>query len=535
MIDSKNLFIGLALSLSQLPAQAAITVQQQSNAINLSGTFGSTGIGVVQLIAFDPRLGVLNSYGFAVQYTYVEGFSAGVWPGPGMAFQIDTMLTLRQSTEFGRPDYRYRDFGRGATCYGGPTCGPTSYTMPPVNFTVPTAAVGSGVPPNFYGGSVGMSFRTALANNVSGATGTWSLTNILARGSQIYEAKSATAYVSDAVFFNQVGGDRSSARAQAGYSDIIGLRQTSSETSRGNLALRDAEYYLRGYSGGALFREVSQGAPINLNPGNDPWAAVFINLIYDGSAVVGGVSAYNRVKEALAAMGRNIGGSNSLPATPVGGEEANSIGFTNGLQSSPIVLLPSGGNGRLRRMMGQGANPASNLVPSFSAQVLGPEVAAYASDVSFFKFDVTGVQLNTAVRLALGMADFASISVSGNRLKGLSLEGSAQASVQVSFMDQVLNLAPGSFIDFGIFSADGIASFDLATAYGAARLDLTALGFSFAGNTNAAINVSTAVLAVPEAATAHMLLAGLILALSAKRFSRTPSIVSALPDSKRAA
>lgn len=526
MVTARNLSLGLTLLFSQLPVFATITVQQQSNPINLSGAFGTTRVGVIQLSAFNPRLGALTSYGFGVQYTYIEGFAAGVWPGPGTAFQIDTTLTLRQSAEFGRADYVYRDFGRGATCYGGPTCGPVSYTMPPVSFTVQSAALGSGLPVNFYGGNVGMSFRTALTNNISGATGTWSLANILATGSQVYEAKSTAGYVSDAVLFNQVGGDRSSTRAQAGYSDVIGLRQTSSETSSGNLSLRDAEYYLRGYSGGALFREFSQGTPININAGNDPWTAVFANLIFDGSAVVGGVSAYNRVKVALAAMGRNIGGSNSLPATPPGGGEANSVGFTNGFQGSTILLQPPNGGVGLLRVNGERSTLTANS-PSFFAQVLGPEVASYASDVSFYKFDVKGVQPDILVKLALGTANFASISVSGNKFKSLSLGGSAQNAIGISFLDQVLNLAPGGFIDFGMFSIDGITSFALVTTYGESGLDLTALEFSFAGNTNASINVSTAVLAVPEVSTAHMLLAGLFAVLSVKGVRRNRRIASA--------
>lgn len=135
-------------------------------------------------------------------------------------------------------------------------------------------------------------------------------------------------YIVAALIEAQADGGEASDIAESAYSEIIGLREFGAGTSSENLNLRDAEYYLRGYRGAAAIREFK-----GINYGN------LVNEIGDrGGLVTTGI--YNGIKAIKnGLLGLNISGEDELPASPVGGAEANLEGYFRGIRGDSVDEL----------------------------------------------------------------------------------------------------------------------------------------------------------------------------------------------------
>jgi hypothetical protein len=179
---------------------------------------------------------------------------------------------------------------------------------------------------------------------------------------QQYQAKTTQQYVQDAISANPGASDF--ATANNGIDDIITLRQTSAGTSSQNLELRDAEYFLRGYSGGlALFN-------------GESYTSNWFNELANQASPIS-TAIYSGIK--LLHPNGGIAGPGQLPSTPPGGYGANLSGWisgvegnslsnaVNGLSSPPVPQQPS-------------SSPDQPLPPLSSTSLGGLNVNSY--DVS---------------------------------------------------------------------------------------------------------------------------------------------------------
>ena len=129
-----------------------------------------------------------------------------------------------------------------------------------------------------------------------------------------YETKSKEEIVVELLKKHRDSNKNPSEVADLCWDEIITLREFGAATSGGHIELRDAEYLCRGLAGGYA------------NQFDEP--IEFSDLINEaGNRIPWSIYVYNSIKKFKGYFGWNISGSDELPATPAGGEDAFLIGY----------------------------------------------------------------------------------------------------------------------------------------------------------------------------------------------------------------
>ena len=243
--------------------------------------------------------------------------------------------------------------------------------------------------------------------------------------------------------------------AQSAISSVITAREQSALTSSKNLALRDAEYFFRGYLGGLQLH--------NHHSGNDLANGVANRLSPISTAV------YNAKKALTSALGVKLK-PDELPGTPPGGYDANVFGWARGLIGEPL----------------------SNVVTDFAAKQPGTQTpatdeAAPLAPLTQARGDGNGVAV-FALRPALGgvvsyfdptPADNYGFSVQNNTITGILIPTSVSTSpVTVSIPGQTpVTVTPGTLFDLTTLVPDGVTALAVSGDFSAGANP--SFGFTF--------------------------------------------------------
>lgn len=317
-----------------------------------------------------------------------------------------------------------------------------------------------------------------------------------------YQPKDTLTYVRDALIgVRDLSFRTDKEKADLAFKDVINLREIDEATSSQNTNLRDAEYFLRGYSGGRILYERSGGGRIE--PGND-----YFN---SGGPIV--ASVYNVCKYLF-----NAGpcGSEGLPGTApeAGSVKTNGLGWIlgkAGVTISQIIDTP------IADLL-NGSPPPVTL----STDPMAP----LAPSVTFNELLDAGTDF-VLLQLALGAWDFVitepvtywfdpqptksyQISVFGNSLGLLRvLSKTADHRARILFGDREIEFDPEAGIDLSAVVPEGVSDLLLKD------IDVDgapAFGLRFVGTGHTSL-VITEVTPVPEPSAWLMLLAGLAIVM----------------------
>ena len=226
---------------------------------------------------------------------------------------------------------------------------------------------------------------------------------------------------------------------QATY-DAINLREQNASTSV-DPSYRDAEYLLRGYTGGLLASDPSQFASTG-DPSNDfadltgPAGAAYHNLV--------------KIKNDLLGLTNS---SNSLPASSPGGMEANAFGFFAGLSGVSLEDLASSSSTYINPIVTPKTTPADPLLPKASP---GPNLDDTRVNPNVFELDVSP---HETVYFDPATANAYIFSVAGNEVADLTLPTDLGGPVDVQYGICSQRVAPGGVLVFqDSCSADGTGS-----------------------------------------------------------------------------
>ena len=433
--------------------------------------------------AFDPRLGTLNS----VRTTVSSRSEASIRWNPSLpgGTLLNNQLTFlfRPSIDFGVADVSFVvDAGRTIFCPAGTTdCSryASGVTLLGIAGGINSVQPFTGTASR-DGGSPTLLFRVSNTSAVP-LTGTWA-TEGTARITQTYTARSRQEYIRDAV----QGSGSDFQRAFNGVDEVIALREHDAATSSGNLALRDAEYFLRGYSGGrgiiSTVLDVSS------------FAAAYNDFANRTGPV--GASGYNAIKYIRNYLGQNISGPDNLPASPPGGIAANYAGWRAGING--VNLDQATG---LAVATPRAALPGQPQIPDVRIPFFDGEVD------TFFLAPGDG-----PVRLDPQMRNSVAYGFLGNLASSLMIITPFDGEVSVIFGDHSVNLRWQQLLSFTDFVTGGVDGF-LITGFPSFTPDSPALLVDIGFTSTAPVLVTAIAFdgmaaPVPEPATYAMLLLG---------------------------
>ena len=299
-----------------------------------------TGAGPGWLPSFDQaRMGSLLGAEFIFNATWTENFSIGA-SGPRVDRVVfNRSISVGYKTSQGwAPDDSTVAFSSASMCPTASGCAASLTTAQTFTF----GNLDRIVP----GSDTGLQLRVQAAISPVGgsASGNWAWNGT---GSLTYKylPKTWQQYAHDAVKRNAgTAAPNSSLLASNAYEDVYQtIREFGAGSSATNIPARDAEYYLRGYSGGAILRSLFSGNLPEVYVEGVSLTALVANLAYDVGGPVGGLASYNQWKRIKQALGQNMSGSDRLPASPPGGNDANRIGYErarNGMALDPLSLVP---------------------------------------------------------------------------------------------------------------------------------------------------------------------------------------------------
>lgn len=425
------------MSSASAQQQKPIEVLQSGNfAISGSGT--DSGRAIVNLKEFDPRLGTLDWSRVSFQSTHRSSttFSRSYEPGP--MYSATHTVTLNTSTNYGGQDVS-DTITSTADCNGTVGClGGTN----PLTWR-PGSSVLTFAQPEKFGGPIRVLAASEFAGITAVATGgSWSVAGTVNLDQQ-YTPFSTKRYLQDAI---KTSGGSDLTRANNGYSGIIELRETSSETASQNLNLRDAEYYLRGFAGG----EANVVNKIDVSS-----FGAFFNDVANRTGPVA-TSMYNGLKAIRSVFDSTpIAGEGEHPNTPVGGWGINLKGWIDGL--SPTKSLDESVNDLGNTTVAPPVKTDSYdllaaLAPDLSINTDGGNVSVFHSfssilgDIAYFDPVV---------------AKYLTFGVDGNAFTGIQimLDDGAEQELWLAVDGTRRQFTTGEYISFADISPGGVKGF----------------------------------------------------------------------------
>jgi uncharacterized repeat protein (TIGR03803 family) len=308
----------------------ALTTTQTLN-FNLSGNLDGNQVTTSVLFSpFQSALGALTSVTISLSATATTK-AAESWPeedgSAGTEGHSDIMVstnTLTWGISFDNL-YSLWQYYYPANTPGGS-----------FSWTLPYQLNGEGVslsPKN--GGTITVAATGVASPDVGDLTGNYVLSGSISV-SEVYTPLTAAQYLANAIAPYQNQSDFQA--ANNALADIINLRQTDATSSADDLALRDAEYFLRGYIGSVglisgQFSSVDGGVAANIVNDVGNKGGPITTAIYNGIKLYQ-YMANNAVSAVTGTTGAPIGGVGALPSSPPGGAWANYQGWMSGFDQS---------------------------------------------------------------------------------------------------------------------------------------------------------------------------------------------------------
>lgn len=437
--------------------------------------------------AFEPRLGSLVQQQVGIDMRLLYTATVGPVPTGGTVYTQGFDITYRLQ-EFGMQPLQIRYQGP-SICRDERGCIGTTFPR----YTLISGGLGdSTTAGGGLGGPIGISVVGTVTPGLTGATGDWIL-NGRAQVRQDYEPRTLSEYVVDAA--RRAAGGTDAERAYLGYNDVISLRGFDAVTSSQNLALRDAEYFLRGYYGGA--ESVGTFWADSLAGGADELAS---------KAGPVASTVYLAMKAIAQAMGRNVAGDGELPASPVGGWDANFVGYLAGWYGVPLESAAYLGPA-IYGAIEASTDPAHASLPQASIQDIDGELDL---------FNLLAGQAGTTYFVDPRVAEVIAYGVVGNAFTGFTLPIDAPVDhVLVEFLDQRRLLHRGESVDFTDFAEDGVARFALTglpMREPGGPAFVAGLSFAASGPLLLAVAATDRSAVVPEPSVLMLLLPALLLA-----------------------
>jgi hypothetical protein len=504
--------VGVAIIVSTLAAWGELNMAQaqaidasyESN-FSISGDLANvSGYKVVNGIAFSSRLGT------AVDGTITVNSILNITPTVTNTASTSApvySIDINQS-------YRADDYGKNplsvpysftSSCPGGCEIGtfPSSqYTLETIHQTANWNPTNNQVdltnlsPPGpsqvLAPSNIAISVKVTMTPGTGTLAGPWNLDGSVVTAYS-YLAKSTTDYLIDAI--NQATGqglnDPKAIADNAWSNQIIPLRSSSAATSSQNLNLRDAEYWFRGYAGGAAIRT-----------GN-------IDLTLNDIANAGGPYAAEVYELKKLISGSAIAGPGTLPATPPGGLLANNAGWVEGLLGTPILQAAAN------------YNSDNNLF--FNVLTVGHTEQNPIMPIAMLPAVIDGIPVNTSM-FAFNVSDNSSLTFldpegssvlaygfSGNSVLGISFPTCQGVSFILGTLGQSFTVSGGGYLDLSSYAPQGVSTFTIQPNGCLDSNGMLTLGLLFTNNGFTVVDVSEANLntAVPEPSTSLFLGTGL--------------------------
>ncbi len=421
------------------PTKIQLNIQKNTNTPNVA-------------IAFDPRLGTLTSDTVTATYTATENIHVDTShpnsPGNVLAAgYVNFNQNFTLGAEWGTSDINFTSQKLLASS--------SSLTITGTQ-TVSTTAPDDG-------GAITLSLTTTTLPLQYSLTGTYTYTLALVTG-QVYTPKSTAEYIHDALTNNLSSTDYLT--ANAAYSNVINLRETSAETSSQNTALQGAEYYLRGYAGGLAWVEAQ---PFNDSLYSfDGFKGTLIDELGNRGGPVSWI-AYNALKTFQISIGLGVN-PNGLPSAPPGGGAENTAGFAAGLNeltvdeilaspdpvagatapAAPVLVYPLGSLDPQPQSF-DSSNPSQPTVTLGAAA--GFDIAVTnPAEMSFF--DPVSANTQAFVVTGSGLVNVMIPDIDGPGSYDLNVEGHSYAITP----GQVFNFGAAGLSNVQTFAIDGITS-----------------------------------------------------------------------------
>lgn len=465
------------------PLAGQIAISSQPT-FSLTGPINGTTFGLIGInqLPVSSRLGTLSSNAVTINSNLTYSATVPEVSNLGPIYTQGFDVAFRTALNYGTPDI-VNTYSAPSICPGQNGC--SGATFSPYTLFSPGGS-SSVASPTLTGGPISVRVNATMSPEQASAFGNWALQGSAAIN-QIYQPKTTAEYVRDAIAVS--GSDVS--RANSGYADIILLRDTSAATASKNLALRDAEYFLRGYAGGAS----NLGEPVDFSS---------LDAAFNDTANRFGPIAtaiYNGKKVVDTALGRNTAGPTGLPNTPAGGFDANVNGFTSGLLGVP-----------LDKAVDTLHLPASTKPSTTSDAPTLPTINILGVQSELSVFNLNLLDANTLNFLDPKQAAVLAFGVDGNRFAGFEyLNGPDSLTLHV--LGQDFTILSGRLFNFTSLDQMGVTGFFLSglADFAPSGLDFVS-GLSFISPGKALVSILgganpfAATVEVPEPATLSILM-----------------------------
>jgi hypothetical protein len=476
---------------TSIPAVSQIKVSGATT-FTLSGALGTDGTAEVELPEFKPLLGQLEGYGLNF-----GGTVATVRSVPDSLIPFDKATNWSLSTSFDGSKNFNSSGSLGSSASIGSPCGvPTGcdYYYPAVSSTTTRSEILNTPGP---GGLLTVNTATTQSLN----SGSWSIAGKVGY-SYTYYPKTTYEYTRDLLALASHGSNF--ARGTSGYEMAIGLRESSAETSGQNLALRDAEYFFRGYAGGAGI-------------GNRPIDFQSLESAYNDIGNRGGPIAaalWNGFK-IPAMLLRPLVAPDALPFSPPGGIGANYQGWIAGVKGEG----PEEAIGRLN-----GA-PESDKVSTDVNHPTVPKAQLTTKDGSLDVFYFEAPPALQRLFLDPPSGNLMVYGITGNSFSEIYLPSLLADKVFLLFGDRRISVIPGQAFSFMDYSADGISGFALEGFgnYSLSNAPIT-IGIGLVDSSPALITAFSSdhlISSVPEPSEALLFFAGMLVLACCQKWKRS--------------
>jgi hypothetical protein len=455
---STTLFLIVRTSLAQNSVEALVPLKFTGNVAS-SSVVGTTSMDLTssegkQLASYlSGKLGQVTSIGLLLE-TGTATLTGSWAPVPNVTYSWDHSIGSQFGISFqsSTPSYGVIDTIVSGTTFevdppgpnlvesGVPPGIPTPPFSASFSFSKPLSVpVGSQLTMEASAESLGYSYMPSVA-------GSWSFT-VSGNCFCSYQPKTFQQYILDALQATYGSGATDEQNASDAYSNyIIPLRNTDAATASTNLALRDAEYLLRGYRGALLtIQNQTQGLSDSL-----------INDLYDSGGPFG-LLIYNGLK---IIKGSSIAGAGQLPATPPGGAAANLTGWllgSLGLSIQQVAQTIQAPNYQFAAPKGPSNNSNAPTLPDLQFDV---NILQHPEHIEGFYMSVP--QAGSASWFDPGIAKAYAWSVYGNRFAALQLSNQFRldfTNIELSFLNYSVSLDAAGAFDFLNFVAGGVDSF----------------------------------------------------------------------------
>ncbi|MES9849280.1 MAG: PEP-CTERM sorting domain-containing protein, partial [Candidatus Thiodiazotropha sp.] len=504
---------------------ALLISESHTDSFSTTTDHNSTSRSLITLPEFNQRLGTLQSTWLSVDSATTANWNHGETSSVNEGSLVSQRnFTQTYNTQFG--------YGGGPIIFESSesfNCSAESCNWGPHdNVTVPVETNTGTLTSNQYGGPIPYTVTSSVYPPER-------IGSIMIDGTATviyeYETKTKDQYISDAITSllsdqttqipgenpNPITGQLTPKQiADRAYNDIITLRRSSPQTSSLNLDLRDAEYYLRGYSGAQAWNDPSS---INV----DDW----FNELANGFSPIS-TNIYNGINIIKEYFGENISGDDDLPGTPPGGYFDNLEGFSDGINNLPLEILiipPEDSSEQPEDSTGTNTtdlNGNSNNVLNFTNEA---RFAFEGYDILGSFINITNANPDQFYLFDPVATDLYSYSLANNFITGMYVpSGQGFTDFTVNFNNFNLNWIVDDVFDFTGYYDDGISSLLLSDFNNTLAFDDLVVGFRFATADPATLfsfraNEPYEASSVPEPSTLLLLGAGIV-GIGATRLKR---------------